>query len=238
MGRVVAIAGGDLVSNRSLNQHAIKLTRKESPAVLYIGTASCDALENINAFTEEYFALGCEVKTLCLVSGNCEEAEIDQLLSWADLIYVGGGDTISMMKIWKKHGLDRKLQEIYRNDAAVLTGISAGAICWFHCGHSDSESFHKKEGWNFCWADGMLDFFPMAYCPHYDEDGRNTFDAMLREKNIPGLALENNTAFVENNGNQYFIRSDCNAKGFIIRYTDGTMDKQPVEFEPVSAPLL
>ena len=51
MGRVVAIAGGDLVSNRSLNQHAIKLTRKESPAVLYIGTASCDAPEKINAFT-------------------------------------------------------------------------------------------------------------------------------------------------------------------------------------------
>ena len=146
MGRVVAIAGGDLVSNRSLNQHAIKLTRKESPAVLYIGTASGDSAENIRLITEEYHALGCEVKTLCLVSRNCEEAEIDQLLSWADLIYVGGGDTISMMKIWKKHGLDRKLQEIYRNDAAVLTGISAGAICWFHCGHSDSESFHKKEG--------------------------------------------------------------------------------------------
>ena len=238
MGRVVAIAGGDLLSNRPLNQHAIKLTEKKAPSVLYIGTASRDSEENIKAITEEYRFLGCELKALCLVTGKPDEAEIDALLSWADLIYVGGGDTISMMKIWKEHGLDRKLYEIYRNDSAVLTGISAGAICWFHCGHSDSESFHKREGWNFCWADGMLNFFPMAYCPHYDEDGRNSFDAMLKEKNMPGLAMENNTAFVENNGMQYFIRSSCSARGFIIQYTDGIINKKPVEFQSISASLL
>ena len=100
------------------------------------------------------------------------------------------------------------MKKIYEKDLAVLTGLSAGAICWFNCGHSDSESFHKEENWNYCWANGMLDIIHMAYCPHYNEEGRNSFDRMLLGKNMVGLAMENNTAFVENNGEQYFIRSN------------------------------
>ena len=95
-----------------------------------------------------------------------------------------------MMQIWKQHGLDKKLKRIYEKDLAVLTGLSAGAICWFNCGHSDSESLHDKENWNYCWANEMLDFFHIAYCPHYNEEGRDSFDKMLVEKNMQGLAME------------------------------------------------
>lgn len=230
MGRVVAIAGGGLDSNRELNLHTIKLADKEKPNVLYIGTASRDAEGNIEAITKEFCFLGCEVKSLCLYSKKYDEKETDMLLAWADIIYVGGGDTISMMKIWKQYGVDKKLKQVYEQDSAVLTGISAGAICWFHCGHSDSESFHNSDNWNFCWANGMLDLFPMAYCPHYDEEGRNSFDEMLREKELTGLAMENNTAFVENNGQQYFIKSDAGAKAYIINYEKGRMEKEEVIF--------
>ena len=76
----------------------------------------------------------------------------------------------------------------------------------------------------------MLDIFPMAYCPHYNEEGRNSFDKMLLEKDMIGLAMENNTAFVENNGYQYFLRSNVNANAFIIKYKNGIMDKQDIEF--------
>jgi len=70
----------------------------------------------------------------------------------------------------------------------------------------------------------------MAYCPHYDEEGRNSFDQMLQEKNMAGLAMENDTAFVENNGNQYYIKSSDLAKAFVIQYKDGLIDKQEVSF--------
>lgn len=231
MGRIVAIAGGDLSSTRELNIHTIKLTNKINPNILFIGTASHDAEGYIDAITKEYNLLKCEVKSLCLYSESYDDKEMDNLLSWSDIIYVGGGDTISMMQIWKQYGLDEKLKKIFEKDLAVLTGISAGASCWFHCGHSDSESFHKEDDWNFCWANDMLDIFHMAYCPHYNEEGRDSFDRMLFQKNMVGLAMENNTAFVENNGQQYFIRSNTSANAFIIQYKGGIMEKHNIEFK-------
>lgn len=228
MGRIVAIAGGDLLSTRKLNLHTIQLSNKANPRVLFVGTASYDAEGYIEAITKEWTSLGCDVKSLSLTSKSYRDKEIDQLLSWADIIYVGGGDTISMMQTWKKYGVDEKLKQIYEKDSAVLTGISAGAICWFYCGHSDSEASHNEKNGKYCWATGMLDIFHMAYCPHYNEPGRNTFDQMMLEKNMPGLAMENNTAFVENNGDQYYIKSTPTVKAYVIQYINGLMEKQEV----------
>ena len=230
MGRIVAIAGGDLSSSRELNAYTIKLTNKANPNVLFVGTASHDAEGYIKVITKEFDLLKCEIKSLCLCSKSYEAKEIDSLLSWADIIYVGGGDTIFMMQVWRQNGLDKKLKRIYEKDLAVLTGISAGAICWFNCGHSDSESFEKEGNWNYCWANEMLDIFHIAFCPHYNEDGRNSFDEMLAEKNMMGLAMENNTAFVENNGKQCFIRSVSDAKAYSIQYVNGILEKNEVEF--------
>ncbi len=230
MGRIVAIAGGDLTSTRPLNQHALVLSHQSKPKVLFLGTASNDAEGYIEKISEEYNSLGCELKSLCLVTKTYTDEETDELLSWADVIYVGGGDTISMMKVWKQHGLDEKLKEIYRNDRAVLTGISAGAICWFNCGYSDSESFQTDGEWAYCWADDMLDLFHYAYCPHYNEEGRSSFDTMLKEKDLIGLAMENDTAFVVNNGEQYFMRSAPEAKVYQLQYYDGSLEKKNLDF--------
>lgn len=237
MGRIVAIAGGDLSSTRPLNQHAIQLSGKSNPNVLFIGTASHDAAGYIESIAREFVFLGCNVKALRLANGDCSDCEAETLLAWADVIYVGGGDTVFMMQTWKRFGLDEKLKRIYAQDAAVLTGLSAGAICWFRCGHSDSGAFQGAENWNYCWADGMLDIVPMAYCPHYNEEGRDTFDAMLRQKDVPGLAMENDTAFVSDNGEQYFIRSAPAANAYFIQYRDGLMEKKKVTFRPLDAPL-
>ena len=123
MGRIVAIAGGDLSSTREINIHTIKLTNKTNPNVLFIGTASRDAEGYIEAITNAFNLLTCEVKALCLCSKDYDDKGIDDLLTWADIIYVGGGDTISMMQIWKKHGLDEKFKRIYEKDLAVLIGL-------------------------------------------------------------------------------------------------------------------
>ena len=230
MGRIVAIASGDLLSTRPLNKYAIKLAKKKNPNVLFIGTASRDAQDYQDTFTKEYNKMGCEVKYLCLVPATGED-RINNLLSWADIIYVGGGDTVFMMQMWKKYGVDEKLKKIYEKDSAGLTGISAGAICWFCSGHSDSQSFSKESEWEYCWADG-LGIVPMAFCPHYEER-QSSFDTMLLEKNMPGLAMENNTAFVENDGERYFIRSSNEAQAFLIQYQADEMQKRSVEFKQI-----
>lgn len=225
MGRIIAIGGGELSDTKKLNEYAIKLSGKEKPNLLFIGTASHDApgyIENIhNAFEQ----LNCVVKALKLTDEKCGENEIDALLSWADIIYVGGGDTRTMMEIWKKYGVDRKLRHIYEQDEAVLMGLSAGAICWFNCGHSDSEAFTGKEDWSYIFVDGMLDIFHYALCPHYNEKGRESFDAMLKEKDMPGIALENQTAFVENNGEKYIIRENNDVRAYFLQYKYGQLEK-------------
>lgn len=231
MGRMVAIGGGDLETTKELNKYMIKISEKAHPHVLFIGTASGDARGYIENIEYAFGGLGCEVKTLCLVTEHPSDSEIDVLLAWADIIYVGGGDTVSMMKVWKDYGVDRKLREMYKKDAAVLGGLSAGAICWFDSGHSDSESFSGKEGWNYIFAEGMLGIHPYVLCPHYNEEGRDGFDEMMKEKQLVGLALENETAFVEKDGAITFIRSRKDAKVYEIIYREGKLRKKELSFE-------
>lgn len=66
MGRIVAISSGNLLTTRPLNKYAIKLSKKQNPRVLFVGTASHDAQEYIHTFTNEYEKLGCEVNANAL----------------------------------------------------------------------------------------------------------------------------------------------------------------------------
>ena len=126
MGRIVAIASGDLLSTRPLNKYAVKLAKKQNPNVLFIGTASQDAQEYRDIFTKEYNKLGCEVKCLCLMSAPGEDT-IDHLLQWADIIYVGGGDNVFMMQMWKKYGVDIVIPNLFQRKA---NGSIAGRMDW------------------------------------------------------------------------------------------------------------
>lgn len=234
MGRIVAIAGGDLESNKALNKYAVKMIDSNSKNVLFIGTASGDAQGYIDNITRAFSVMNCKLKSLCLTTESYSTNQIDELLEWADLIYVGGGDTVYMMNVWKQYGLDIKLKEIYINDSAVLMGVSAGAICWFSCGYSDSEYCEKEEGQLYGWADDMLDIHHFAYCPHYDEEGKDSFDVMLDAKNITGLAMEKDTAFVENKGVVSYIKSNEKSNAYRLQYINGTLNKEKIECELIS----
>ena len=97
----------------------------------------------------------------------------------------------------------------------------------------------REKVWEELWplpADDMLDIVPVAYCPHYNEEGRATFDTMLRQKDAPGLAMENDTAFVSDNGEQHFIRSTPAASAYFIQYKDGLIEKREISFRPLDAP--
>ena len=216
MGRVVAISGGNLQTTEKLNMYALKLAGKESPNLLFIGTASLDADGYCANIKNAFGKLNCSVEYLSLVKDSPDTATIDRKLAWADVIYVGGGDTKTMMEIWKQYSLDKKLKEIYEKDSAVLTGISAGAICWFRSGHSDSESFAGGEDWKYSILEGMLGLFPYCFCPHYNEEGRDSFDQMVSDAGCDGLALENETAFVESSGQRFIIGTRNDAKAWLF----------------------
>ena len=225
MGRIVAIAGGNLDSTHKINQYIVAMAGKEKANLLFIGTASHDAEGYISAVHSEFGCLGCVVKELSLTSDKYTDDEVDELLDQADIIYVGGGDTAFMISVWREYGLDSKLKKVYLTDRAVLSGISAGAMCWFNCGHSDSSVFWKDGNIGYGWINGLLDIHSYAFCPHYGER-KESFDEMIKEKPYPGMALDENVAFVDENGSVHFISSKESAEAYLMTFHDGRLVKQ------------
>ena len=232
MGRIIAISSGDLNSTKPINEYAIKMLKGSSTTkrVLFIGTASNDAKEYIENITRAFAEFGCEVRALELTAKNYVLEEIKEMIVWGDIIYVGGGDTIFMMNVWRKHGLDNLLKEVYENDSAILMGISAGAICWFNCGCTDSELAELRDGLTYGWANDMLNINPYVFCPHY-EDRTEDFEVLLQEKEMDGLAMESDTAFVEDNGNIYYIKCNMSAKAYVFRWGNGRHERGEVQLE-------
>ncbi len=232
MGRIVAIAGGDLQSNLPINKYIVNMDNRNNHNLLFIGTASKDAEGYINNIRVTFEQMNCYVKALCLSTKEYSSKEIDELLEWADIIYVGGGNTFYMMEVWRKYELDIKLREIYLNDTAILTGISAGAMCWFNCGHSDSEVFWINGEVGFGWVNDLLNLHQYAYCPHYEERV-DSFNEMMLDKLLPGLAMESDTAFVEENSRIKYIKSNAESKAYIIKRNNDIILKQELEVEIV-----
>lgn len=230
MGRIIAISSGDLQSTAPINEYAVKLVKGNTKKLLFISTASHDAEGYIESMTQVFGELGCQVRALKLTTGSYTPEEIKEMVSQADIIYVGGGDTIFMMNIWKQYGLDKLLKEVYEKDTAVLMGISAGAICWFDCGCTDSELAVIRDGLKYGWANDMLKMHSYAFCPHY-EDRVEQFAALLEEKQIDAIALESDTAFVEENGRVYYIKCREEAKVFAFKYTDEGHERYEIELE-------
>lgn len=223
MGRIVAISSGDLESTKTLNAYALGMLSGETRNVLFIGTASRDAAGYIENIEAAFSRLGCQVRDLSLTAKTYSPGEIREQVFWADIIYVGGGDTVFMMNTWKQCGLDDILKEVYQKDTAVLMGISAGAMCWFSRGCTDSPRAQIREGERYGWANDLLGIHNRAFCPHY-EDRVEAFDCLMGETELDGLAMDSNTAFVEENGQIRFLKAHPEAKAYRIAHKDGKIE--------------
>lgn len=169
MGTIVTIGGGE-IRNKSetdfMDQYIVNLANTTKPNVLFVPTASSDSIGYIAAITNQYQKkLGCILDTLLLCDTDVSVNDMQQKADNADIIYVGGGNTLKMMQIWQKSKFDAVLQGAYEN-GTILCGLSAGAICWFESGHSDSLSF-SQEKWEYIRVSG-LGLIDAIHCPHYD----------------------------------------------------------------------
>lgn len=233
MGRIIAISSGDLQSTAPINEYAVKMVKGNTKNLLFISTASHDAEGYIESMTQVFGEFGCQVRALKLATESYTPEEIKEMVSRADIIYVGGGDTIFMMNIWKQYGLNKLLKEVYEKDTAVLMGISAGAICWFDCGCTDSELAVIRDGLKYGWANDMLKIHNYAFCPHY-EDRVEDFALLLQEKQIDAIALESDTAFVEENGKKYYVKCREDARVFEFRYVNGRFEKREANSQKIN----
>jgi len=173
---IVAIGGGGFgrsLGKLKIEKYITSLVTKDRPKICFLPTASGDNdLYKLN-FYRAFSKLNCICSHIDFFS-RTENLE-DKILS-QDIIYVGGGNTKSMLAVWKEWNLHHILEIAYKK-GIIMSGVSAGAICWFEKGITDS--FLNKLEIISC-----LGFVKGIACPHYDEEKE-------REPFVTGIIKKN-----------------------------------------------
>jgi dipeptidase E len=161
--------------------------KKDRPNVCFIPTASGDSQDYIDRFYRSMGQLNCTASHLSLFRGQTED--IEGFVMKQDTIYVGGGNTRNLITLWKDWGLDQILFKAYQH-GIIMAGISAGSLCWFEQGVTDSIPGRLS-------SLNCLGILKGSNCPHYDgEPNRRPSYHQLMENNQikPGLATEDGVA--------------------------------------------
>jgi dipeptidase E len=186
--------GFPMVDHRLLaERYLLSLTKKKSPKICFVPTASGDSEFYCARFLRRFSKLSCEPSVLALFQlsiRNIEKHILDQ-----DLLFVGGGNTLNMLAIWRARDLNAVFLEAL-NQGSILSGVSAGSICWFESGLSDSVAAGDFRPL------ACLGFLAGSNCPHYDgEPGRQKiFRNLIAKKEIQdGFAADDGVGlhFVE-----------------------------------------
>ena len=117
-----------------LNQ-ALTLSGKLRPRICLVLTAGGDAAENYAAYYEAFNVAGCDVSELKLFPQR--SADPDERLCTSDLVWVGGGSLANLLSLWRLHGVDQAMRQAWES-GVILAGNSAGSLCWFQGGTTDS----------------------------------------------------------------------------------------------------
>lgn len=187
--QIIVSGGGGFMrrdSQHALERYIIAQAQKENPRICFLPQASNEDVGYVLKFTETFHRLGARPEWVSLF-GRVEDAW-KQKLRDADIIYVGGGNTKSMIALWKAWGVDELLREAYHK-GTVMAGVSAGMICWFEQGITDSV-------WPLGVVEG-LGFLKGSCCPHFDSEAERQDAYMSRVKSgevVPGIALEDDAA--------------------------------------------
>jgi len=159
---IIAIGGGGFgraLGDLKIEKYIVSLTDKKIPKICFIPTASGDNdLYKLN-FYRAFSKLYCETSHVDFFSRT---EDLEKKILTQDIIYVGGGNTKSMLAVWRDWKLDIILKKAYES-GIILSGVSAGAICWFEKGITDSYA-NKLEILN------CLGFIKGIACPHFDEE--------------------------------------------------------------------
>ena len=189
MRQVIAIGGGGFGRTQESNlieQYILDQTTKENPNICFIPTATGDLDSYIVNFYTVFSKLKCHPTHISFFKRtiNLEEHILKQ-----DAIFVGGGNTKSMLAVWKEWDLDKILKRAYEQ-GLVMSGVSAGAICWFENGLTDSWASELK-------MMKCMNFIPGNCAPHYNEEPtrRQATKKLLQNKSIDFMyAIEGGAA--------------------------------------------
>ncbi len=195
---IVAIGGGGFgrsLGSLEIEKYIISLVNKKNPKICFIPTASGDNdLYKLN-FYRAFSKLNCITSHIDFFSRT---EELEEKVLAQDIIYVGGGNTKSMIAVWNEWNLHTILKKAYSN-GIVMSGVSAGAICWFEKGITDSYA-DKLE------IIDCLGFVNGIACPHFDEEKeREPYVYQILQKEIikSCICIEGNCALHIKNDFEY-----------------------------------
>ena len=178
MKQIISIGGGGFgrsLGELRIEKYIINQSKSKNPKICFIPTATGDDNGYINNFYRAFNSLACIPSDISFFKRTIDLRKhiLDQ-----DIIFVGGGNTKSMLAVWREWGLDVILKEAY-DKGVIMSGVSAGAICWFEQGITDSWSHDLA-------IMDCLGFVNGTCCPHYDEEpNRRPFvSRALKNKSI------------------------------------------------------
>lgn len=182
--RTILVYGDGL--EKAFISYVIELTGKQKPKVCFFPTAAADnpLATRIWSSLVEDLPVESEVVLTFINSSPEQKTFAEQILN-SDAIIVGGGNTLNMIAIWKAQGIDTLLRAAYEK-GIVMAGGSAGSLCWFTGGYSDSRPLKLS-------VIECLGFLNYSHCPHYNEPERRSLYTEAVKKGIlePGYACEN-----------------------------------------------
>lgn len=227
--RKILIAGG--VFNDVFLRYMATLTGKPRPRICYLPTASADNPQGIIAFYQNCSQLNVVpfVQTSFISSYHQSETFAEVLLSM-DAIVASGGNTLNQQAIWKAQGIDAVLRDAW-DRGIVLGGASAGSLCWFEEGTTDSrpKDLTIVQG---------LGFLKGSHCPHYDQEAprRPLYMKLVGSGQLkPGYACYNNAGiYFEDNDVKRVVASHADAKVFYVSVVGGQVVEKELAADLIS----
>ncbi len=172
---------------KSLDQFILDQSKKLNNKIGFLATATKDEQKKIDLFYKRFENIGSELSHFNLTSN------VDGFSEWMlskDIIYIGGGNTVFMLDIWKKNKLESIFRDSYKK-GIILSGVSAGAVCWFDWILSDSvgPGFNPLRG---------INIISGSCTPHSSNPERiNQFELDIKNNKLPeGIAIDDGVAVV------------------------------------------
>jgi dipeptidase E len=231
--QIVAFGGGGFsmeAGNPLLDDYVLSLTGSKRPRVCFLPSASGDADHYIVRFYREFAGARAEASHISLFRRHRGVLDVRSHLLAQDLIYVGGGSLVSLLGVWRAHGIDAILREAWRA-GVVLCGLSAGALCWF----ADALSAYYGPPERV----GGLDLLPWSFTAHYDSEPtrREEFHRQLHDGMRAGFAADDGAAlhFVGRSLHRV-VGSRERAAGYALRCDRGHVIEERLDAEYLAAP--
>jgi dipeptidase E len=227
--RKILIAGGNY--GTPFIKYMAELTGKKRPKLLYLPTASADSQSGIISWFRSCAPL--DVYPLAqdsFIASSRQTQSWEEVLLTVDGIVASGGNTLNQQAIWKAQGIDVILKQAW-DRGIVLGGASAGSLCWFEEGTTDSR---PKE---LTTVKG-LGFLKGSHCPHYDReaDRRPLYRKLIASGEMkPGYACDNDAGiYFEDNEVKRVVAARANAKVYYVSASGGQAVERVLESEMIS----